>query len=1045
MQVVCLPFNERDLFTANDPITVLDPGTGRDERCQVEADWLTPYADGVQRGVRVTFPAVVDPGTRTTFEFRRGDTGAAPAFAARPNVIAGLVATGLTFFAGPRATHFVRFKAAGEPLPTPVYLGARSVVYRWFARIYQPAHAPTLRTQMWCELDIEVFHDEDYAEFSTRWGCCDPRVDEPDGFNRSGFSDADTQVGFEFAIQSPTVCQPVPFFPEQCVVSLTHDGARWRWVQDQRNRYQGQILNDILPWGICAQARGVLLFRGTNGTIGEPLRDASLQAFLSLPEPVFAIANTWGIRDEAYGPVGTLPRPFKRHEHYDRTRDYDYVRGKLELEARTLAEGSSPSDFPYIWYKDNAVGMSIHQQYGSTSTGTHGSWQKLPHYPACAYAVPGLGLYVEKFMQAFAAPFAFREADGRLVTVFEHPELDVDRMSPGRTGGRGDMLGKTADQAWRLSQTSWLIRSPANIGGAIGPANEGTAESHFDQPFPFVQAAVFGSRNMRRFAESLTYFSILGGWQPTEWSLGRTGQPRGLQRGGIMHSWALWMFGADTRLADRCYDSLYTHYYARAVSDTNAQFGLQANRLVKTPNIISPNASAGPDRVELRNYPYFRPWEDGLGVGAWYGIARLGTHQRPELAIWKTVAKDFATDAYRYGTPTEVDASGRILYRYLRPHANGAGGSIYEPGAAVAIGANQGNRALLRTEMQQNNWELCSGQSGNCTASNDGFMRLGTPGAGTTSFTMGAAAYILELEGGVGDVMLTRYVQQLFTTRAGIPGGWTPQFTWLTGEAKWPIAFETVIFGAQRTRGAMPVRRGKGSSMSRLEGQLDHAWVVTDDDTALRRINIATGQVLATVTPSVAPAGGRWSDIHCMRYGEEDMLCVLDGRDTGFNRGSYRFAYTREQTPTTGWQTVAFTFGDGLSRTCSGIAWDPNLGGWLIIARRPAAGSEGDVSIWRVPIAGGVAERDSDRTVLDVDFAEGVDVLEDGRLMAVTRVDGTVDVYAYAKGGYWGSPRNQYTLPSGTSVACFTRHRRFDDSLRLIMVGDGGSFYEVEI
>ena len=62
----------------------------------------------------------------------------------------------------------MQFKAAGAPLPAPIYTGTRSILYRWFARIYEPAHAPALRTQMWCEFEVEVFHDEDYAEFSTR-------------------------------------------------------------------------------------------------------------------------------------------------------------------------------------------------------------------------------------------------------------------------------------------------------------------------------------------------------------------------------------------------------------------------------------------------------------------------------------------------------------------------------------------------------------------------------------------------------------------------------------------------------------------------------------------------------------------------------------------------------------------------------------------------------------------------------------------------------------------------------------------------------------
>ncbi|HLU38001.1 MAG TPA: hypothetical protein VK081_01370 [Planctomycetota bacterium] len=1043
MQVVCLPLAEIDGIKAGDPITVLDPGTGQDERCQVEPNWLMPYRDGIQRCLRLTFPAVVASGPRTTFHFRRSADGALPGFRVRPNVDEGLRAVGLRFFVGPNSDRWVQVKAAGAPLPEPIFSGPRSRLYRWFARIYEPSHAPSLRTQMWCEVDIEVFDDEDYAEFSTRWGCCDPRIDEPNGFERGHLSLDDTRVGFDFETRSPTLCQPVPFFPEQCVVSLGHDGQRWRWVQDERQAYQGQILNDVLPWGIAAQARGVLLFRGTSGTTGDALRDASLQAFVDTPEPVLAIADTWGIRQEAYGPVGHLPRPFKKHEHYERTRDFEVVRTRLESEARTLLSGSSPTGKAFLWYKDNAQGLALHQQYGGSATGAHGSWQKAPLYPACAYSVPGIGLHVEKYMHAFAVPHAFREVDGRIVSAFDHPELDIDRLSPMRLNGRGDLLGKSALPAWRTNQTAWLIRAPSTIG-TVAPPNEGTDCAHFEQPFPFAQAGIFGSRNMRRLAESLTYTAILGSWQPQPWNQGRTGQPRELQRGGIMHSWALWLFGADTRIADRCYDSLWSHYFAPAVEACNRSLGLPANRLVRTPNVIHPNPSAGQNRVELRFQPYFRPWEDALGVGAWYAIARLAAHLRPELEVWKTVAKDFATDTYRYGTPTEIDEHGRITFRYLRPAQNGAAGSVYEPGAAVAIGGGNGMRPLTRQEMLQNNWELCAMENGACTTSNDGYMRLGTPGAGTGSFTTAAASYILDLYGAVDDVMLTRYVQPLFVTRAGSPGGATPTYTWLTAEVRWTLAFEPIVFGAQRNRATSPVPRPSGFATARLPERSEHAFVVSEDDTTLYRVSIADGSITHRIQPDVRPDGGRWTGVQCVGTGGQDLVVLLDGHDAGFNRRSYKLAYASEQAPESGWRTLQFSFADGLARTCTGFAWDPNVNEWLVLARRPAQGNEGEASLWRLPLVGGTARRDT-RTVIDVDRALRVDVLEDGRLMLITRNDGKLEPYAYARGGYWGSPRTQWTMPTGTAFACFTHHGRMDDALRVVLVGHGTAFVEVEI
>jgi hypothetical protein len=324
-------------------------------------------------------------------------------------------------------------------------------------------------------------------------------------------------------------------------------------------------------------------------------------------------------------------------------------------------------------------------------------------------------------------------------------------------------------------------------------------------------------------------------------------------------------------------------------------------------------------------------------------------------------------------------------------------------------------------------------------------MRLGTPGAGTGSFTTTAAAYILELDGAAGDVLLTRYVPEMFTSRAGLPGGVTPQFTWLTGEARWPIAFEHVIFGRDvRARGAMPISNPSGASISRLLGQGDQAWIVSDDDAKLYRVGVGTGQVTQDLTPSVTPHGNRWSSVQCIGANGFDLICLLDGSDPGLNRQSYQIAYAPEQAPAA-WQTVQFTFADGRARACTSFAFDVNVNEWLILARRPAAGNEGDVSIWRVSLEGGVAARDDAYTVIDVDRAHKIDILGDGRLMMITRTDGAVEAYAFARGGYWGSRRTKFDPPAGTTITCFTRHIREDDALRMVMLGNNGSFHEVEI
>ena len=70
MQVVTLPLRDVDGFRLADPVTVTNPGTGQDERAQVES-WAMPYPSGNERVIRLTYPAVLPALTlRTTTRSR---------------------------------------------------------------------------------------------------------------------------------------------------------------------------------------------------------------------------------------------------------------------------------------------------------------------------------------------------------------------------------------------------------------------------------------------------------------------------------------------------------------------------------------------------------------------------------------------------------------------------------------------------------------------------------------------------------------------------------------------------------------------------------------------------------------------------------------------------------------------------------------------------------------------------------------------------------------------------------------------------------------
>lgn len=1042
-----IPLAEVDNYVEGEPITALNTGTGQPERCQVEADWLMPYnTTGKQRCVRVTFPTIVNAqDLRHTVQFAKSAAGDSPTFTPRQSVTDGLTSLGIRFFGcGNKGTHYVDLKAVGAALPAPMLDGTRSKIYRWFGRIYEPAHAPSVQTELWAEVWIEVFHQEDYAEIYTWWGICDDRISSPNGIDRSTLSDEQSEIGFDFLIANQSAVEPVPFYRGNSTVSLSYGGGLWRWIQNQKTTYNsnGVVLDQIMPFGLLASARGVLLFAPSNA---DQLRIDSMNAWRARPEPVFSISDSWKQRQDAFGLMGFLPRRFKRHEHYDRTRDREYVRGRLETQAVGLdfAPPTTPANF--LWYQNNGLIDHVTNGFTSAQTGGHASWNKIPGWFAASYVVPGMGIHLERYTCAWPAPVAYRKQNGDIVDPYNTSLLIFDGGLHSQRGNEGNLLGKTG-----LAPLNTTLRAPIIVAGA-NPPTEPSDQAHFENAYPFTITAMFGSRMARRLAEHIAYTAIWGTWNNAPSQVAATGQPRGFSRGSVMSAWCTWVFGADTRWHDRSWEIIYQYRYLPALQNTNNDVIINPhpNRVVKTLNLIRPNGTAGANRVELRRYAYFRPWEDAIGLLGWYGMWRLGLPFRSELAEWKRIAQEMAADSFRYGSPRIVDENtGRILFTYLRPGANGQPGSVYEPGAAVGI-VEGGSRQMTQSEWLINNWELCSSSgTGNCDESNDGLARLGVPGAGTGAFTMSLAHYVMDFGGAEADLKLTRYLGDAFehlVNRGENPGNAQyGEMIWLKNH-KWHTGGEPTVIGGTTSRGNTGITEAIDCAVS--ISTPTSIWVVGGFNGSAppaemtRRINIANAAVLQDLVPTIAPRH-HWSGVAVRDLGSGPVVYTLDGAVVGSTRDT---PYALVATPEGGGTStrVEFTITGGQWWDLTGLAWDGSTGSWVASAWRA-----GDASLVRIPPGGGVATLETSRIIPHEAHRDmltgGVAIDSESRIMLWAAGNGTV--YPYARsfvGNYWGSPRRGASM--STFCVTLSHHAREDDALRLVSLTTAGVIQETEV
>lgn len=1029
MQVVTLPLKDSDGFRLGDPVTVADPGTGQDERCQVES-WAMPYPSGHERVIRLTYPAVLQPNTlRTTHAFSRSSAGVLPPLALRPNVLQAFSQLQFAFFCGPKATHYVAWAAVDNPVP--VYVGTRSMLLRWFRRVYEPVQAPALRTQFWCEVDLELFHDEDYGTVHVRFGVCDPRI-STDGEDRSALSVSDSEIGLYItAGSSQHWCQPVPLYQDHSVRSLAWEAAqsRWKWVIDKRTigTFGGPV-NDFLPWGCMAHVKAAFVFRGGTGTLGDALRDDSMRAWYAGGELTFthAVADTWMANQEAYGPNGAMsPRP-KRHQHWERTRDAEYVRAQIEnthaighYQAKSAVAGGN------LWTSFDAKQSQVYGNVQGDGTGNHASWgSQTGHYAAMAYSVPGVGHYLERGFLACPWFYFYREIDGSIVSAFDHPNMIIDKGQPGQSPpGFGDLLGKSGLGRWRgAGAANYTIRSERT-----GDAYTGADEAHFEVAGVCIHPAVFGDRGVRRVAEHLCYTIHLGDWQPLPQFLGATGQARGFARGCVMASWFLWLFG-DARLAQRYAEVLFDHYYLPAKTREDARF---PGRVIKTHNIYEAHGFPDPTKVVLQFHRYFRPWEDCLGLFGYAGLHRLLSSSYPTHAAgYLQLARDTTSDVLRYGSPRKVDETTGVVTFAEDPAWDFIG-------AAVAF--LDGTRQLTAAEMHDNNYVRCGGVD-QCATSGDGYMKLAS---GSGAFAWHLVWWALSDARGCQDLMLHRYIRNAFNG----PKRWDPvdnrpntynHLDWLLNTKRYgAIGYQDELtVGATVARGTCGVTPSD-ITVSRLTA--DSVWLTGPATGQWRRVQRSNGAVTSTIDPPGGGPNAGWTGIVCYRNGGQAMLSALDGNDPSLNRSNYKITSTFESTPTVLHSQITFAYPGGTKRDGRAIAWDPSESAFLVLAR-DAAGVQ---SLWLIYPGSTVAVQYTG-ALIDLDGVESIDIDRDGRLLMMADASGNVDIYGRGPGGIWGVPRVRASI-SGARYVAFTDHARTDDAQRVVTTSVGTPFRETEI
>lgn len=1028
MQVMTIPLRESDNYRIGQPVSVLDSGTGQPERCQVDS-WAIRYPSGAERIIRVHYPAVLAASQlRNVHTFEASDVGALPlSFQPAAPMLTALQRMSVVFFCGPKATHYVPLYTFGAT-PAEIAFGPQMTKFRYFARLYEPAHAPTLRTQFWCEMELHLYHDQNHALAFFRWGVDDPRVNS---FfeDRRGLTLGESEVGFDIyttdSVQGTARLQPC--YPQSNTHSLTWDQAngRWRWIWDQTTRNESAVaLNETYPWGLGATARCVIT--ANTGETNQQRLD-SVAAWHAQPAYHFGISNEWVNKGEAWV-WGVLPRIPKMHEHFAGTaRDAAYIRGQLELEywnnaatpmTRYIEGGAhyswnhrASSRFEGIWHPPDGQGP-----------GTHGYWNKNAFIEAALYSVPGVAHYPERCLATCPWPYFYREQDGRVLTALDYPAMGSNRGTP--TPGHG----KTGDRpAYGVDST--LLKEPTTGARLVGADG-----AHFEGSLAPAHAALFGSDLSRHLAQSLLLGPLhLGNWNTARF--GAVGEGRQWARGNTVWAWTIWLFGNNPAVVNRCADVFLAINVRPSVDATDATY---PGRVTRVPFYQSPRIDA-PTRVELNFRFNFRPWEIGHAVGEWH-IARMAKHLRPEFSWFEDHARGTARDIWRYGTPRRVNEETGVVEYTFTPDG------VYEPAICIAMsyenGLPSGTRALTAAELADNNWSQCNGQRSCANPPQSSGNMLYRTGVSSSSFVNAMGWLVHDGPLSLGDIVLTRYVDVLGTARNAADPRVSDRYTqWFNEMYRWGVGRMDAVVQAAAVQRGNHGQTLRGIAISQIVPR--HVWTLEPNAPLLARRNVDTGTIAEGQDPTPFLADPTNLCTLTLAPGSVPMVALLKANWSG---NAHVIYMTQESGIFAGPPLdMVFLLPDDEVADLRAICWMPQLQRFLIGGRSI---THGGAAVWSVGILQPVARRESlplasvadARILLDLTEVMHATATPDGKLLILADASGNRHAYIWnSESGHYGAPRHKF---QGDTWCALSLHARDDDALRIITASDGATFWD---
>ena len=1033
MARVTIPLLDSDNFRLGDPVTVLDSGTGQAERCQVES-WVMPWPSGNEKVIRVHYPAVLPANnTRIVHTFERSSSSAAPSFVWHPAVLDAWNRMGMTFFFGPKTTHWVRLEN-----PTLVVNGERAKRYRFFARLYEPSHAPTLRTQYWVEVFLWVYSGMPYMLGHVHWGVDDPRVNW-DGEERAGLSDADTEVGMDLFGPYQNLAQLQPVQPHTNTQSLTWIGDRWRWIWDRRTLCNDPALTELnhrIPWGAALKAQFVVLC--DNGTLTQADAD-SLQSWRQVPFYHAAQSNEW-VAKAVCLPARSIMRRRKPHET-PLNLTAAQVRQRLETEAWTVAQARSVRGNGAMYAWDHAVGIrdrAWHNPDGQ-GPGAHGWWRKQPHLGAILHSVPDLfhayqaGTYICPWF------YAYKEVDGRFLSSMDHPEIRNNRGNPFIFDGGGYAHGKQfalngwtsgALPRWTRAAQANLLRYPStNTSQIVGLV--GTDNAHYEAPHLYVGAALWGDDGWRETAYSITVLLHASG-SYADVPRG-VGEVRNWSRSARMWAFSIWMFGGEEpRLIHFCADRFYGRRTRPTMDAIDATW---PGRKIKTVTVEAPAGNVTPTQVRLANYTHWRPWELVHMADGELAIAQLAQHVRPELAWFAGHAREVAESVLRYGSMILVDEeTGQISYELITFRGI--------RGVALAIAwMDGGTRQLTLAELQDNNSTRCNWPpSGDpdCPEALQGYMKVPFFG---DSADFSRALQWMALDGplSVGDVTLTRYVPaNEVTGLTPLGAGATPWIDWYDSSHRWVAHRVDIVNQSAATRLGTHGVNLRGLAASQLTAR--NVWSIQPDQSLVARRNVDTGALLEGQNPT--PWMAEPTNLTTFTLGGVAFVALL--KSAGVANTGHRILITPESgllaSIPADW---TFTLPGGDVADVRAICWAPQLARFVI-----AGHSLTGATVWTLAIGDRLARRVSlfgtpkaqAQIIVDLAQIEHATATPDGVLMVLTSTTGERHAYIWnSESLHWGCPRHKFT---GDTWAALSAHGRDDDNLRIFTATDLGTYWE---